>query len=175
MKSMLRILAVVPFLVCWSGPSDAAGGRWVLAFQEPQQFQWPLIPCINETLSLDIMFSGEALLVAKPSGGYTQRLSLSVEGTAVGDSSGHHYKVRAHEMMGFHGFKDGSTQSSDAWQWVFTPLDGGPKLRWEGVQVMKWTGEPWADGSVLTFDMNHNNTFNFNDWGNHTRCLGARK
>jgi hypothetical protein len=78
-------------------------------------------------------------------------------------------------MMGFHGFKDGSTQSSDAWQWVFTPLDGGPKLRWEGVQVMKWTGEPWADGSELTFDMNHNNTFDFNDWGNHVRCLGAGK
>jgi hypothetical protein len=173
MKSMLKILAAVPFLFCWSGPSAAAGGKWLLVFQETQHFQWPYTPCINETLTMDIVFTGKSMPVAIPGGGYMERLSLSVAGTAIGDSSGHHYKVWAHEMMGFHGFKDGSTQSSDAWQWVFTPVDGGLKFRWEGNQVMKWTGEPWT--SELIFDMNHNNSSDFNDWGNHTTCMGPSK
>ena len=56
---------------------------------------------------------------------------------------------------------------------MFTPVDHGVKFGWQGNQVMKWAGEPWA--SELVFDMNHNNTFDPNEWGNHASCMGPSK
>jgi hypothetical protein len=179
MKSMLRILAVVPFLCCWSGasaaPGSPAGVGWSLDFVNTFTMPWSNNPCVGESLTIEATLSGWKKPLSTPSGRELYRYLLRLEGTATGDKSHNLYIVRAQEMDGLHVYTDGSTNSTQPTIWWFTPVEDGVKFSWTGyVLHTKWSGMPYD--SNLLFIKAHNYEFNdWENWGSYTHCMGKGK